>query len=614
MLAVSTQYAESMTQQLRGLSHQIITLKIFNVQAERSAEVSATPQDALSDISRLTKDEEVQSNTYATLEPYRFVLDGTQQPIPDSAGDYENYGFVSSELSGADGVWENAPTIEMTFAENFNFSGLTFHFDMATGDYVSELKVSWYELEGKLIREDVLKPDDSLFSYDNGVMGAGRIVIKCISSSQPYRRARITKLWLGLIKEFKDTVIASSARNDESDPLARRLPTESFNFTIWDLEREYDPDNPKGYWAYVNQLQPVVCRMGYSLPDGKVEWLPEERFVLDGNPSKREWQNTFSANKLLYSLSGTYNKGVYSPEPVTFYELAERVLIDALGNEPSNWSLPEILREYSTTAPLPVTTHKECLQLIAQAATCRLYTDSKGVITMQQGWYPSGVNNVNVNFSSQMSRPAIEVVPPLKDVDVLLYSYAPADEVSEVFNEKITVSGIQRLWFDYSLSTDTTAVIESGTLLDSEMYGYGCYLTIQGNGEVTVTITGKNVNQATISKPYIANPYISGETDRVENQMITDSKNQAQLAVYRARYLQLRTAYTLTYRGNPEIECGDGIYFQSDFNKNLVGVVVKSKLDYNGAIKGQLIVKRIDSYDSKYYTNEFYAGEIMGVI
>lgn len=40
------------------------------------------------------------------------------------------------------------------------------------------------------------------------------------------------------------------------------------------------------------------------------------------------------------------------------------------------------LKDVKTKAPMPVLSHRECLQIIANAGRCVLYTDANGVIVM----------------------------------------------------------------------------------------------------------------------------------------------------------------------------------------------------------------------------------------
>ena len=76
--------------------------------------------------------------------------------------------------------------------------------------------------------------------------------------------------------------------------------------------------------------------------------------------------------------------------------MAEEVLLDAdltlteLGTHP--WVIDPALKQMKTTAALPIDTHMNCLQLIAHACRCRLFTDDDNIIHIK----PFGVTIIGI--------------------------------------------------------------------------------------------------------------------------------------------------------------------------------------------------------------------------
>ena len=70
-------------------------------------------------------------------------------------------------------------------------------------------------------------------------------------------------------------------------------------FTILDYEHKYDPDNPAGIYAYVDKNSPIEIQFGYELPDGSVEWLKPDNYVLNAKPSAQNNQATFNGTGLI---------------------------------------------------------------------------------------------------------------------------------------------------------------------------------------------------------------------------------------------------------------------------------------------------------------------------
>ena len=105
----------------------------------------------------------------------------------------------------------------------------------------------------------------------------------------PYRRARLEQVLYGVKMMFTDTDLISVQQKHDVDPLSRRLPKETFSFTIHDYELRYDPDNPRGIYAYIDVRSPVTIQHGYEMDDGTIEWLKEDHYVLNGKPKAKNY-------------------------------------------------------------------------------------------------------------------------------------------------------------------------------------------------------------------------------------------------------------------------------------------------------------------------------------
>jgi hypothetical protein len=198
----------------------------------------------------------------------------------------------------------------------------------------------------------------------------------------------------GVQKKFGNDDIVSIKESHDVDPLSRRLPQEIMQFVLLDYEHNYDPDNPKGIYAYLDKKSPISLRYGYMLPTGKVEWLKADKYVLNSKPKAAKNQATFTGTGLVGSLTGTFYKSKLGSK--NFYDMAEEVLLDAdltltaQGTHP--WVIDPTLKQMFTTAALPIDSHMNCLQLIAHACRCRLFTDDDNIIHIK----PFGVTVVGI--------------------------------------------------------------------------------------------------------------------------------------------------------------------------------------------------------------------------
>lgn len=109
---------------------------------------------------------------------------------------------------------------------------------------------------------------------------------------------------------------------------------------------------------------------GQELDDGGVEWMPGTTVYL------REWsaddeEMSFTATDRFDGMDGTYRRGRYYADGISLYGLAIDVFEDA-GIDSRTYWLDNYLMDVKVYNPMPVVTHKEALQLIANAGRCIL--------------------------------------------------------------------------------------------------------------------------------------------------------------------------------------------------------------------------------------------------
>lgn len=106
----------------------------------------------------------------------------------------------------------------------------------------------------------------------------------------------------------------------------------------------------------------------------------------------REWsadddEMSFSASDRFEDLGELYRRGKYSSEGISLYDLAVDVLNDA-GVDSREYWLDDYLKNVKVYNPMPVVSHREALQLIANAGRCILYQNRSGNIVMKSSFIP----------------------------------------------------------------------------------------------------------------------------------------------------------------------------------------------------------------------------------
>ena len=389
MKSVSNAYKASMKAMLRNRSYVRITFGNVDTTAATDGEWESNGAASISEFE--TVDYAYQyGDTYAALELNRWALDGKSLLIP--TGEDVQDGFISSLMSDAEGNFTTPPVITREFSLKHIFPGLTLTFDTRQQEWPLEVTADFY-LNGEVVDTQTVSITSVQTTISTTATEVDKVTItfdRCL----PYRRPRLENVLYGLNVQFVNKDIVSTQQKHDVDPLSRRLPTETMQFTILDYEHKYDPDNPAGIYAYVDKNSPIEIQFGYELPDGSVEWLKPDNYVLNAKPSAQNNQATFNGTGLIGSLTGTFYKSKLGSK--SLYDMAQEVLLDAgltLTEQGENpWEIDDALKDMFTTAALPIDTHMNCLQLIAHAACCRLYTDDDNIIHIR----PFGVTVIGI--------------------------------------------------------------------------------------------------------------------------------------------------------------------------------------------------------------------------
>lgn len=389
MKSVSNAYKASMKAMLRNRSYVRITFGNVDTTAATDGEWESNGAASISEFE--TVDYAYQyGDTYVSLELNRWALDGKSLLVP--TGEDVQDGFISSLMSDAGGNFTTPPVITREFSLKHIFPGLTLTFDTRQQEWPLEVTADFY-LNGAIVDTQTVSITSVQTTITTTATEIDKVTItfdRCL----PYRRPRLENVLYGLNVQFVNKDIVSTQQKHDVDPLSRRLPTETMQFTILDYEHKYDPDNPAGIYAYVDKNSPIEIQFGYELPDGSVEWLKPDNYVLNAKPSAQNNQATFNGTGLIGSLTGTFYKSKLGSK--SLYNMAEEVLLDAgltLTEQGTNpWEIDEALKDMFTTAALPIDTHMNCLQLIAHAACCRLYTDDDNIIHIR----PFGVTVIGI--------------------------------------------------------------------------------------------------------------------------------------------------------------------------------------------------------------------------
>ena len=367
MQVTSAEYREEQKRDLRNESYVWVYLGIINSEAQGDAYVSSylTPYS-----SRYIFQEPNFEAYYASLEENFSRVDGSFYFLPEDTRAYALFqGAVSDDI-------EQAITIDFLTYHDLSIKGLTIDF----GEYYptaftitngNETYNYTKDSSGIFVTEDIFSDTDYLTITPTAMVGGEQ-------------RLRIHSVTFGVGLTFDNTTLINTQRKNTIDHLSNALPVKQFSFTVDNLQKKFNKDNPYSFINFLEEGQTVTYEYGRKMDDNSIYRIPGGTVALK-TWSSNDVQAKFNCVGMLDLMTDNYLFGEYDPNGITAYLLAQRVLATA-GLDA--YRIDSYLRNVIIKNPLPITTHKNCLQMIANASRSVLYEERDGRIVIQSSFKP----------------------------------------------------------------------------------------------------------------------------------------------------------------------------------------------------------------------------------
>lgn len=588
--------SKNMIEQLKKPKRNLGFLKVkFNiVDPETNPDLSSNSEEIFSDLDNIKETTIPQSKNYATLEKNFWLLNDSQ-PIYGSEELEQTY--VSSYMSDKNCLFSDKACITLTSSVYLTTLGLTMVFDSVDKNYAKKLKVKAYRDSTMIMDKDYTLSsysDRLIFADNEELVRWNKIEIYFIESSLPYRRIRVNQLLFGIMETYTDENLISAESKEKTTMINSELPTHTFKFTIDNMNKLFNPDNPQGWYRYILQQQPISYEWGYQLDDGTIEWILGGKMLLTGSVEVGENQVSFSTTSLINYLTKVYKKGVYNSSGRSLYDLAVDVLEDS-NIDSSQYNLWSGLKSIKTDAPLPKLEARQLLQIIATTGNCILFTNRENVINIQPFNYVLNPDGMSYDFIT--SNPVVKVQSELHNTIIYINHYSKEDNVSELFkNESLEITGTKTIEIEYDLATDISATITGGTIVSANYYGRYAMLKITNTGEDTISlkVSGKKINNSqTIDSKQFND---DGENIEYKNDLITqmvESSKETKLKDFIGNWYNNRNIYSFENRGDIVKDTREIIPIETDFSNSLIGYLVENNINYDGAWSGNSVVVKV---------------------
>lgn len=378
MQNVSTDYREQMRKPARNKSYMRLSVGLINQTAQRGAEIEDRYFTPYSDIKAPLSYGEV-SKIYATYEENWNSLDGSVYFLPKS-GNYFQQGAVT------DALVSERPSITVRFntEDTVSLKGITLRFGKS---WPTRLRITTEQ--GQVEYENNSKE----FATENAFNDITYMTITAFEMSRGETRFRLEQLTCGIGLEFNDNKIIQAKLKGTISPVAENLPTIDFSVTIENIDKYYNVDNKDSAINYVEAGQELEVYWGYGLDDGTVEWFKGATLYMQEWSADDTTAKFTAVDKFEY-MDDEYKRGEYRPNGISLYDLAEDVFEDANISTDEYWIDP-YLENIIVNNPLPAVSHKQCLQLIANAGRSVLMQNADGILMIKSSFIPNIAASAN---------------------------------------------------------------------------------------------------------------------------------------------------------------------------------------------------------------------------
>lgn len=361
MISVSSEYKEIMNRPIRNRAFISVGIGIINQNAQASGTANG-------DFSYWSYGDIFNSNTsrieYATLEGNFMKADGSQffMPENDDLMQLKQNGISTEDIMG---------TIRIDFPEVYAIKGITIEF---TSAYPTSFKL-------KTAEKTLTYSNDSEKFVATDVLGdTDYIIITPLSMVGGNQRFRIKSVLMGVGLQYGNQQTKSFSIDEYVSSISEDLPSENMSFSFYDEENYFNVDDDNSFIDFLETMQKITVSFGLELDNGEVEWHQIlTQYLKDWKSQKGEVSLTATDRLSQMEDEYTLANRIYKR---TAYEEAESIFADA-GLESDEYYIDDYLNDIVLDNPVPVGTHKECLQILANACRCIIRQDENGKIAIR---------------------------------------------------------------------------------------------------------------------------------------------------------------------------------------------------------------------------------------
>lgn len=251
---------------------------------------------------------------YATLEPGRWLLDGSFDIFPYDYQVPESMGYTLNVLSGEDGSFSEPQEITQPIENVSVLQAFSLYFSSDAVDGVPvDFVVEIVQGETAYFRKEVTGNSEVNLSFDGfTVYDPDYIKVTVTRWSLPGRRARFVEIIPGVYEEWTDEVLASFSATQQADFSCITLPYGTLKLGINNVTKRFEPRKKNSLFQSIEARQGIQAMIGVRLQNGTVEYKPLGTFYQYGDGWKTS-DNGMAMNWDLVDIIGLLSDRTYFP-------------------------------------------------------------------------------------------------------------------------------------------------------------------------------------------------------------------------------------------------------------------------------------------------------------
>lgn len=434
--------------------------------AQENMEVSVKNANGFTDASLVARG--ARDIPYATLEPGIWKLDGKMQILPDDpkpgfwSAVRSSFDGNGSELgsmilgeailgaSSTGGGFGAPPKITISFPVPYGSTGLTFTFSPSTNQWCSQIKVTWYNGQTRII-EKVYYPDSPRWTLEETVESFDKIEIELLETNEPNQFAKVQRIEIGRTVLLGAPEIVSARLVNEVDPSLCEITVDTLSFEL------YDPQN-RSFLPQENQRVELV-------QNGNLR----ATHYITSSTRKSDAHYEIECQSSIGLLNDDFLGGMYAERPLP------EMVADILGEW--EFEISSAFDGVTVSGYIPVCSQREALQRVAFAVGAMVSTQDSTKIRLIP--VPTAAS-ARFKSSEIMLGGSVKTEPRYARVEVVSHSYTKSD-ISETLMDEEEVIGNDVLitftdpHYDYEIT--------GGEITGSDVN----WVTITASGPVTLT-------------------------------------------------------------------------------------------------------------------------------